>query len=33
MTVWFEPKMRGEQFLEAGGEDAASVYQLIERQR
>jgi hypothetical protein len=33
MTVWFEPRMRGEQFLEAGGEDAGSVYQLIERQR
>ena len=31
MTVWFEPKMRGEKFLEAGGEDAASVYRLIER--
>jgi hypothetical protein len=33
MTVWFEPKMQGEKFLEAGGEDAASVYRLIERQR
>jgi hypothetical protein len=30
MTVWFEPKMRGEKFLEAGGEDAASVVRLIE---
>jgi hypothetical protein len=33
MTVWFEPKMQGERFLEAGGEDAASVYQLVERRR
>jgi hypothetical protein len=31
MTVWFEPKMRAEMFLEAGGEDASSVYPLIER--
>jgi hypothetical protein len=33
MTVWFEPKMQGEKFLEAGGEDAASIYPLVERQR
>jgi hypothetical protein len=33
MTVWFEPKMQGEMFLEAGGEDAASVSRLIDRQR
>jgi hypothetical protein len=25
MSVWFEPKMQGEKFLEAGGEDAASI--------
>lgn len=25
MTVWFEPKMEGENYLEAGGEDAASA--------
>lgn len=31
-TIWFEPRMQGEQFLEAGGEDAASIYSLIERQ-
>lgn len=31
MTVWFEPKMRGDDYLEAGGEDAASVYPLVER--
>jgi Trypsin-like peptidase domain len=33
MTVWFEPKMDGDRFLEAGGEDATSVYPLVERQR
>ena len=32
-TVWFKPKMQGEKYLEAGGEDAASVYPLIEGQR
>jgi hypothetical protein len=25
MTVWFDPKMEGENFLEAGGEDAAAA--------
>ncbi|MEX2122161.1 MAG: serine protease [Pirellulales bacterium] len=33
MTVWFEAKLQGEKFLEAGGEDAASVYQLVEGHR
>ncbi len=33
MTVWFEPKMQGGRFLEAGGEDASSVYGLIESPR
>ncbi|WP_437298961.1 S1 family peptidase [Sorangium sp. So ce426] len=33
MTVWFEPRMQGEKFLEAGGEDAASIYRSVERQR
>lgn len=33
MTVWFEPKMQGDKFLEAGGEDAAAVFHLVERQR
>jgi hypothetical protein len=33
MTVWFEPKMRCEKFLEAGGEDAASIFHLIGRDR
>ncbi|XXY47233.1 serine protease [Sorangium sp. So ce269] len=32
MTVSFEPRMQGELFLEAGGEDAASVYRSAERQ-
>ena len=30
MTVWFEPKKQGEKFLEAGGEDAETVYQMVE---
>lgn len=30
MTVWFDPKMRGNLYLEAGAEDAASVYQRLE---
>jgi hypothetical protein len=25
MTVWFEPRMQGDLFLEAGGEDTASL--------
>lgn len=29
MTVWFEPKMQGEKYLEAGGEDAAAVLETI----
>jgi hypothetical protein len=33
MTVWFEPRMRGQDHLEAGGEDSASIYQLVERRR
>jgi S1-C subfamily serine protease len=33
MTVWFQPKRQGDRFLEAGGEDAASVYQVVEAQR
>jgi hypothetical protein len=33
MTVWFEPKMQGEEYLEAGGEDSASVYGLVETRR
>jgi trypsin-like peptidase len=31
MTVWFEPTMRGDKFLEAGGEDAASIFRLVEQ--
>ena len=31
MTVWFEPKLKGEKFLEAGGEDAASVHSFLEK--
>jgi S1-C subfamily serine protease len=33
MTVWFKPRMQGENYLEAGGEDAAAVYDLVEEQR
>lgn len=33
MTVWFQPRMQGEKDLEAGGEDAASIYRSVERQR
>lgn len=33
MTVWFDPKMSGEKFLEAGGENVASVYDLLETAR
>jgi len=31
MTVWFDPKMSGDNFLEAGGEDIASIYGLLHR--
>jgi hypothetical protein len=31
MTVWFEPKMSGEKSLEAGGEDVASIYEMMQR--
>jgi hypothetical protein len=31
MTVWFEPKMQGEKFLEAGGEDIATIYSNIQK--
>jgi S1-C subfamily serine protease len=31
MTVWFDPKMSGDNFLEAGGEDIASIYHLVQR--
>jgi hypothetical protein len=30
MGIWFQPKMQGEKFLEAGGEDIATIYSLIE---
>jgi hypothetical protein len=29
MTVWFDPKMSGEKFLEAGGEDVSPIYELL----
>jgi hypothetical protein len=29
MMVWFEPKMAGDNFLEAGGQDAAFIYELV----
>ncbi|QDU58492.1 hypothetical protein Pan181_47290 [Aeoliella mucimassa] len=31
MTVWFDPKMSGDEYLEAGGEDIASIYELVQR--
>jgi hypothetical protein len=31
MTVWFDPKMSGDSFLEAGGEDIASIYESVQR--
>ena len=31
MTVWFDPKMQGEKFLEAGGEDAAAIITQMPR--
>jgi hypothetical protein len=31
MTVWFDPKMNGEDFLEAGGEDIATIFSRIEK--
>jgi hypothetical protein len=33
MTVWFEPITHGDQFLEAGGEDAGSIYDLVQTPR
>lgn len=33
MPVWFDPKMQGEKFPEAGGEDAAAIFYLVERDR
>jgi UDP-N-acetylmuramate-alanine ligase len=30
--LWFEPRMRGEKFLESGGEDASSIYKIVEGQ-
>ena len=30
MTVWFDPKMDGDNFLEAGGEDIASIYDSVQ---
>jgi hypothetical protein len=29
MMVWFDPKKAGDNFLEAGGQDAASVFELL----
>lgn len=31
MTVWFEPKMNGDLFLEAGGEDSAALLNHLAR--
>jgi hypothetical protein len=30
MTVWFEPKREGELYLEGGGQDAATLYRILE---
>jgi len=30
MTVWFEPKMSGDKFLEAGGEDIATIHDFVQ---
>lgn len=30
MTVWFDPKTSGEKYLEAGGEDIASIHDLLQ---
>jgi len=32
MTVWFDPRMSGDNFLEAGGEDVASIYELLQHE-
>lgn len=29
ITVWFNPKMEGENFLEAGGEDVQTIYSFL----
>lgn len=31
MTVWFNPRKSGDKHLEAGGEDATSVYRYVEK--
>jgi hypothetical protein len=31
MTIWFDPKMQGEKFLEAGGEDAVSLLKQLSK--
>ncbi len=31
MTVWFTPRMKGDQFLEAGGQDAAYIVNYTQR--
>ncbi|MEK7952545.1 S1 family peptidase [Luteolibacter soli] len=33
MTVWFEPQMDGDKFLEAGGQDAASVAEVVSKKK
>ncbi|MGK3965483.1 hypothetical protein WMF38_15065 [Sorangium sp. So ce118] len=33
IALWFQPRMSGEKFLEAGGQDAAAIYRSVERQR
>ena len=30
MGIWFKPRMNGDKFLEAGGEDAATIYSEVE---
>ncbi|WP_437929827.1 serine protease [Sorangium sp. So ce291] len=33
ISLWFQPRMAGEKFLEAGAEDAAAIYTSVERRR
>ena len=33
MTIWFNAKKNGKKYLEAGGEDATSIYDRLESAR
>jgi hypothetical protein len=30
MAIWFQPRMTGEKYLEAGAEDVATIYPLLQ---